>query len=70
MRHGAGDLAIDPAHVTSDVAAFEEAMRSGEFEQALALYRGEGFAPVGRRPGYYRRPDTAPADAVILARQL
>jgi len=24
---------------------------------AIALYRDAGFDPIGRRPGYYRRPD-------------
>jgi len=32
---------------------------------ALALYQGAGFAPVGRRRGYYARPDGA-ADALVL----
>lgn len=32
---------------------------------AIALYRGEGFRVVGRRPHYYRDP---PADAVLMAR--
>jgi [ribosomal protein S18]-alanine N-acetyltransferase len=34
---------------------------------ALALYRGAGFAVVGRRTGYYRRPSGAVA-AVLLRR--
>ena len=36
-------------------------------ETARSLYAAEGFATVGRRPFYYRRPGTA-ADALILAR--
>ncbi len=36
---------------------------------ALALYRGAGFAPVGRRPGYARGGGEA-VDALILARAL
>ncbi len=36
---------------------------------ALALYRGAGFEPVGRRPGYYRR-DTGRVAALVLARRL
>jgi [ribosomal protein S18]-alanine N-acetyltransferase len=35
--------------------------------EARALYAAEGFATVGRRPGYYRRKYGA-ADALILAR--
>lgn len=34
---------------------------------ALGLYRSRGFAPVGRRRGYYRRP---PEDALVLRREL
>jgi len=37
---------------------------------ARALYAAEGFSAVGRRPFYYRRPDAAAADALILARPL
>lgn len=36
---------------------------------ALALYRRRGFAEVGRRRGYYRRPDGAVA-AVLMRRHL
>jgi ribosomal-protein-alanine N-acetyltransferase len=34
---------------------------------AQALYRHAGFRPVGRRPGYYRRPDGAPVAALTFA---
>lgn len=37
---------------------------------ALALYRRAGFAVCGRRAGYYRRRQAAPADAVILRASL
>lgn len=33
---------------------------------ALALYRRYGFAQVGRRPGYYARPDGTRAMALVL----
>lgn len=36
---------------------------------ALALYAGAGFAPAGRRPGYYRRA-AGREDAVLMARDL
>lgn len=39
-------------------------------ETARLLYAAEGFAAVGRRPFYYRRPAAAAADALILARPL
>jgi ribosomal-protein-alanine N-acetyltransferase len=34
---------------------------------ALGLYRSRGFAPVGRRRGYYHGP---PEDALVLRREL
>jgi [ribosomal protein S18]-alanine N-acetyltransferase len=37
---------------------------------ALRFYESRGFTPIGRREGYYRRGDAAPADAVMLARNL
>lgn len=37
---------------------------------ALRLYRTEGFAEVGRRAGYYARPDGRPATALVMARDL
>jgi len=33
---------------------------------ALALYRRLGFRPVGRREGYYRRPDGSSAAALTM----
>jgi ribosomal-protein-alanine N-acetyltransferase len=37
---------------------------------ARALYAACGWAPAGRRPGYYRRPDGAPVAALILRKAL
>ncbi len=37
---------------------------------ALALYRRQGFAEIGRRNGYYPRPDGQPATALVMARDL
>ena len=37
---------------------------------ACAFYAAQGFAEVGSRPGYYRRPGAASADALILRRRL
>ena len=37
---------------------------------ALALYRGGGFAQIGRRAGYYRRNDGPAMDALVLKRDL
>lgn len=35
---------------------------------ALCLYRALGFAPVGRRPGYYAKPEAEAVDALTLRR--
>jgi ribosomal-protein-alanine N-acetyltransferase len=37
---------------------------------ALALYRRLGFAEVGRRPGYYLRPDGSRATALTMTKLL
>lgn len=37
---------------------------------ARALYAACGFAPAGRRRGYYQRPDGTAEDALILVRSL
>lgn len=35
-------------------------------ESALALYRRAGFAEIGRRPGYYTKPDGTVATAITM----
>jgi len=35
---------------------------------AIALYKAAGFAPAGRRRGYYARPHGARIDALVLRR--
>ena len=37
---------------------------------AIALYRAQGYSEEGRRPSYYRTPDGARIDALILSRDL
>jgi ribosomal-protein-alanine N-acetyltransferase len=37
-------------------------------QPALALYRRLGFVEVGRRPGYYLRPDGSRASAITMTR--
>jgi [ribosomal protein S18]-alanine N-acetyltransferase len=61
-------------------AAFDDLMRSPakalflEVEEgngpALRLYRGFGFDEVGRRQGYYPRPDGGAATALVMRRNL
>ena len=58
-RGGAGALlvegAIEGAGGLGATALFLEVAEDNE--AARSLYRSRGFFPVGRRPGYYRRPD-------------
>ena len=64
-RHGIGRALL---------AAVREALQKGGVREmylevresnhpAIELYRGDGFRPVGVRPGYYRNP---PEDALVL----
>ena len=78
-------LAVAPAHrrkgvakalvATGAKAVFDRGARSIFLEvaadnaPAIALYEGAEFTPVGRRVGYYRRPDGA-IDALVLRRDL
>ncbi|OWU83320.1 alanine acetyltransferase [Oceanicola sp. 22II-s10i] len=39
-------------------------------DAAIALYRGAGWTEAGRRRAYYRGPDGAVADALVLTRPL
>lgn len=37
---------------------------------AIKLYKGLGFAEIGRRQGYYTKPDAPPATALVMSRAL
>ena len=39
-------------------------------QAAIALYQRGGFAPAGRRRGYYARPDGPALDALVMTRGL
>lgn len=63
LRAALEDLTMTPARrLFLEVAA--------DNNPALRLYRTEGFAEVGRRAGYYPRPDGTPATALVMARDL
>jgi [ribosomal protein S18]-alanine N-acetyltransferase len=60
------DLAALAREAQSPRLVLEVAADNGA---ALSLYESCGFAPIGRRAGYYRRGDAPPVDAVMLARE-
>ncbi|HYD63907.1 GNAT family N-acetyltransferase [Azospirillum sp.] len=59
------DEATDGARRLGATALFLEVAEDNA--AARALYAAAGFAPVGRRPGYYKRPDGRVA-ALVLRR--
>jgi ribosomal-protein-alanine N-acetyltransferase len=79
-------LAVDPAARRQGigrrlVAAFEAAAAARGASDALlevavtnaparGLYAAMGYAEVGRRRGYYVRPEAPPVDALVLAKPL
>jgi DNA-binding SARP family transcriptional activator len=55
VRRGNEDIAVAPEFLTTDVAAFDRACAAGDWEGALALYRGdllEGFFLPGVAPEF------------------
>mgnify|MGYP003333144813 CR=1 FL=1 len=67
------------AHTLLKAAAAEAARRgarvmflevAADNDAARALYRGAGFAEVGRRKAYYARPGGAAVDALMLRASL
>jgi ribosomal-protein-alanine N-acetyltransferase len=59
------DAALDEGGRRGAQAVYLEVRDSNE--RARRLYRSRGFEEVGRRRGYYRRPDE---DAIVLRRTL
>lgn len=43
---------------------------AAENRAAIALYSAAGYAEIGRRKAYYRAPDGARSDALVLTRPL
>jgi len=66
-RRGVGRALLDAGiAAVGDAARLLLEVAEGN-EPALALYRGIGFAPVGRRIGYYARAEGRREDALIMA---
>lgn len=78
-------IAVDPAHHRSGIGtllldkfladaagdgATQVHLEVREGNPAIALYRAAGFAPVGRRKGYYKAKDGNRHDALTFARRL
>jgi ribosomal-protein-alanine N-acetyltransferase len=71
-RRGAGaallQAGLDLAAAAGAETAFLEV--ASDNAAAVALYVSAGFAPVGRRAGYYDRPSGPAVDALVLRRAL
>jgi ribosomal-protein-alanine N-acetyltransferase len=65
-------LARALVHAANDAAKLRGSTRlflevAEDNTAAISLYRSAGFASVGRRRGYYPRPDGSAVDALVLA---
>ncbi len=71
-RQGLGRLLMDriEQHARSHGARVVHLELAEDNSAALALYLACGFAPVGRRPGYFRNRFGHPVDALLLSRTL
>lgn len=58
------DAVIDRSRAAGAAALFLEV--GADNPAACSLYARTGFRIVGRRAGYYRRGDRAPADALVM----
>ncbi|MEY1554553.1 GNAT family N-acetyltransferase [Yoonia sp. R2331] len=63
QRKGLARAALAAFCATCDTVFLEVAADNAA---ALALYRSAGFAQVGKRAGYYKRPNHTPVDALVL----
>ncbi len=66
-RHLLADLEDAARRRGADTCFLEVA---ADNRAAIGLYHSAGYAEVGRRRGYYRKPDGKAVDALILSRVL
>jgi ribosomal-protein-alanine N-acetyltransferase len=62
------DAAIEVARDQGAVTLFLEV--GADNAAAISVYHAAGFQLVGKRPGYYYRPDGSSADAMVMRRSL
>jgi ribosomal-protein-alanine N-acetyltransferase len=69
-RRGGARLLLRAAMERASAAAIDRLFLevAEDNDAARALYAAEGFAPIARRPAYYRRPQGPSATALVLAR--
>lgn len=67
-REGIGRALLDAVVVHARTAGAQHLFLEVGIDNppACALYAASGFHEVGRRPGYYRRGERAPADASVM----
>jgi [ribosomal protein S18]-alanine N-acetyltransferase len=70
-RHGVGRALLDAVLIETRRRGLESIVLEVAADNGAArrLYAGRGFRQVGRRPRYYRRPDSM-VDALILRRSM
>lgn len=71
-RGGLGRALLDAAETLAAAAGARRMFLevAADNAAARALYARAGYAPAGRRPGYYARRGAPAADALVLARRL
>jgi len=71
-RHGAARVLLRAAMARAGEAGAARILLEVAEDNVAArnLYSAEGFAVVGRRPRYYRRPGSTAAAALVFARDL
>ena len=71
-RRGVGAALVSAAVVVATARGGESLFLevAADNAAAQALYAAADFVPAGRRAGYYRRPDGAAIDALVLRRAL
>ena len=70
-RRGVASALLGAAIEATQLTAASMFLEVGEDNPgAVALYAKAGFAPVGRRAGYYARPGAPAVDAIVMRRAL